>query len=145
METLVSHANNFVAGNSKFYPQVYSLCYHNLSWLKPKSVQNYTGMDSEEPFGDEMPNFDICGTVFKELFEGIDAKTETAASSENNGTTIDMVRSSCWQVSTKLMQVTHWGIFVSGNTRHKVFVPVKWITRNYQDWPLVRVSGDLGR
>ena len=64
-------------------------------------------MDSEEPFGDEMPNFDICGTVFKELFEGIDAKTETAASSENNGTTIDMVRSSCWQVSTKLMQVTH--------------------------------------
>ena len=47
-------------------------------------------MESEEPFGDEMPNFDICGTVFKELFEGIDvlyvdAKTETAASSENNG------------------------------------------------------------
>ncbi|XP_015762583.1 PREDICTED: scavenger receptor cysteine-rich type 1 protein M130-like [Acropora digitifera] len=43
-------------------------------------------MESEEPFGDEMPNFDICGTVFKELFEGIDeldvdAKTETAASS----------------------------------------------------------------
>ena len=25
-------------------------------------------MESEEPFGDEMPNFDICGTVFKELF-----------------------------------------------------------------------------
>ena len=45
-------------------------------------------MESEEPFGDEMPNFDICGTVIKELFEGIDvlyvdAKTETATSSEN--------------------------------------------------------------
>ena len=47
-------------------------------------------MESEESFGDEMPNFDICGTVFKELFKGIDvldinAKTETATSSENNG------------------------------------------------------------
>ena len=47
-------------------------------------------MESEEPFGDEMPNFDICGTVFKELFKDIDvldvdAKTETAASSENSG------------------------------------------------------------
>ena len=47
-------------------------------------------MESEEPFGDEMPNFDICGTVFKDLFKGIDvldvdAKTETAASSENSG------------------------------------------------------------
>ena len=47
-------------------------------------------MESEEPFGDEMPIFDICGTVFKELFEGIDvldvnAKTETGASSEING------------------------------------------------------------
>ena len=47
-------------------------------------------MESEEPFGDEMPNFDNCGTVFKELFKGIDvldvdAKTETAASSENSG------------------------------------------------------------
>ena len=46
-------------------------------------------MESEEPFGDEMPNFDICGTVFKELFEDIDvldidAKTETAASSEKS-------------------------------------------------------------
>ena len=46
-------------------------------------------MESEEPFGDEMPNFDICGTVFKELFKDIDvldvdAKTETAASSENS-------------------------------------------------------------
>ena len=45
-------------------------------------------MESEEPFGDEMPNFDICRTVFKELFKDIDvldvyAKTETAASSEN--------------------------------------------------------------
>ena len=60
-----------------------------MSWLKPKSVKNYTGMESEEPFGNEMPNFHICGTVFKELFEGIDvldvvAKTETAASSETN-------------------------------------------------------------
>ena len=58
--------------------------------MKPKSVENYTGMESEEPFGDEMPNFDICGTVFKELFKDIDvlvvdAKTETAASSENSG------------------------------------------------------------
>ena len=47
-------------------------------------------MESGEPFGDEMPNFDICGTVFKELFKDIDvldvdAKTETAASSENSG------------------------------------------------------------
>ena len=47
-------------------------------------------MESEEPFGDEMPNFDICGTVFKELFKDIDvldvdAKTETAASSKNSG------------------------------------------------------------
>ena len=25
-------------------------------------------MESEEPLGDEMPNFDVCGTVFKELF-----------------------------------------------------------------------------
>jgi len=60
--------------------------------LKPKSVDNYTGMESEESFRDEMPNFDICGTVFtsKELFKDIDvldvdAKTETAASSENSG------------------------------------------------------------
>ena len=47
-------------------------------------------MESEEPFGDEMPNFDIFGTVFKELFNDIDvldidAKTETAASRENSG------------------------------------------------------------
>ena len=47
-------------------------------------------MESEEPFGDEMPNFDICGTVFHELFKDIDvldvdAKTETAASSKNSG------------------------------------------------------------
>ena len=42
-------------------------------------------MESEEPFGDEMPNFDIYGTVFKELFEDIDAKTETATLSENSG------------------------------------------------------------
>ena len=33
--------------------------------MKPKSVENYTGMESEEPFGDEMPNFDICATVLK--------------------------------------------------------------------------------
>ena len=47
-------------------------------------------MESEEPFGDEMPNCDVFGTVFKELFKDIDvldvdAKTETAASSENSG------------------------------------------------------------
>ena len=47
-------------------------------------------MESEEPFGDEMPDFDICGTVLKELFKDIDVldideKTETAASSENSG------------------------------------------------------------
>ena len=24
-------------------------------------------MESEEPFGDEMPNFDICGAIFKEF------------------------------------------------------------------------------
>ena len=58
--------------------------------MKPKSVENYTGMESEQPFSDEMPNSDICGTVFKELFKDIDvldvdAKTETAASSENSG------------------------------------------------------------
>ena len=40
--------------------------------MKPKSVENYSGMESEEPFGDEMPNFDICRTVFKELFKDID-------------------------------------------------------------------------
>ena len=61
-----------------------------MSRLKPKSVENYTGMESEQPFGDEIPNFDICGTVFEELFKDIDvldvdAKTETAASSENSG------------------------------------------------------------
>ena len=37
-----------------------------------------------------MPNFCICGTVFKELFKDfdvldVDANTETAASSENSG------------------------------------------------------------
>ena len=47
-------------------------------------------MESERPLGDEMPNFDVCGTVFKELFKDIDvldvdAKTETAASSKNSG------------------------------------------------------------
>ena len=47
-------------------------------------------MESEQPFGDEMPNFHICGTVFKQLFNDIDvldvdAKTETEASSENSG------------------------------------------------------------
>ena len=47
-------------------------------------------MESEEPFGDEMPNYDVFGTAFKELFKDIDvldvdAKTETAASSENSG------------------------------------------------------------
>ena len=57
-------------------------------------------MESEESFGDEMPNFDICGTVFKELFKDIDvldidAKTETAASSENSGRKV----LSNWQVT----------------------------------------------
>ena len=47
-------------------------------------------MESEEPFGDDMPNCHVFGTVFKELFEDIDvldvdAKTETAASIENSG------------------------------------------------------------
>ena len=47
-------------------------------------------MESEEPLGDEMPKFDVCGTVFKELFTDIDvldinAKAETATSSENSG------------------------------------------------------------
>ena len=47
-------------------------------------------MDFEEPFGDKMPNFDVCGTVFKKLFKDIDvldidAKTETAALSKNSG------------------------------------------------------------
>ena len=67
----------------------YSLCYDKMSWLKPKSDENYAGMESEQSFGDEMPNFDICGTVFKESFKDIDvldvdAKTETAASRENS-------------------------------------------------------------
>ena len=58
--------------------------------MKPKSVENNTGMESEEPFGDGMPNCDVFGTVFKELFKDIDvldvdAKTETAATSENSG------------------------------------------------------------
>ena len=57
-------------------------------------------MRSEEPLGDEMPNFDICETVFKELFKDIDildidAKTETAASSENSGRKV----LSNWQVT----------------------------------------------
>ena len=47
-------------------------------------------MESEESFSNEMANFDICGTVFKELFKDINVldvavKTETAASSENSG------------------------------------------------------------
>ena len=51
--------------------------------MKPKSAENYTGMEFEEPFGDEIPNFDICWSVFKEFFKDIDvldvdAKTETA-------------------------------------------------------------------
>ena len=58
--------------------------------MKPKSVENYTGIESEEPFADEMLNFDVCGTVFKELFKdidvpGVDAKTKTAASNEDSG------------------------------------------------------------
>ena len=58
--------------------------------MKPKRVDNYRGIEFEEPFGDEMPNFDNCGTVFKELFKDIDvldvdAKTETPALSENSG------------------------------------------------------------
>ena len=44
-------------------------------------------MESEESFGDGMPNFDICGTVFNELFKDIDvldvdAKSETLFSLE---------------------------------------------------------------
>ena len=45
-------------------------------------------MESKKPFGDEMPNFDVCGTDFKELFEDInvlDVNAKTAASSENSG------------------------------------------------------------
>ena len=47
-------------------------------------------MESEEPFGDDLPNFDICGAIFKELFGDIDildvdARTETAASREDSG------------------------------------------------------------
>ena len=46
-------------------------------------------MECKEPSGDEMPNFDVCGTVFEELIKEIDvlvvdAKTETAASRENS-------------------------------------------------------------
>ena len=40
--------------------------------MKPKIVEYYTGIESEQPFGDEMPNFDICGTVLIELFKVID-------------------------------------------------------------------------
>ena len=53
--------------------------------MEPKSVDNYRGIEFEELFGDEMPNFDNCGTVFEELFKDIDEKTETATSSENSG------------------------------------------------------------
>ena len=47
-------------------------------------------MESEESFSNKLANFDICGTVFKELFKDINVldvavKTETAASSENSG------------------------------------------------------------
>ena len=38
-----------------------------MCWLKPKSVENYAGMESEDPFGDEMTNFDICGELFKDI------------------------------------------------------------------------------
>ena len=56
--------------------------------MKPKSVEYYSGMEFEQLFGDEMPNFDICGTVFKELFKvidvlDVDAKTEASESTEN--------------------------------------------------------------
>ena len=68
--------------------------------MKPKSVENYTGMESEEPFADKMPNFDICGTVFKELFKDIDvldvdAKSKTAASNENSGRKSDRIVVDC--------------------------------------------------
>ena len=47
-------------------------------------------MESEEPFGDEMQNFDVSGTVFKALTKDIDvldvdAKTEPVALSKNSG------------------------------------------------------------
>ena len=69
------HVNNFVAGNLKL---PLSFIVFVINKMKPKSVENYTGM--VEPFGDEMPNFGICGTVFKDTY----AKTETADSSENS-------------------------------------------------------------
>ena len=94
MVTLVSHANNFVAGNSKFYPQVYSLFYHNMSWLKPKSVENYTGTESEEPFGDEMPNFHICGRIsvgnvsvfILKVHDGVAERIDNACTKKKNTT-----------------------------------------------------------
>ena len=52
--------------------------------MKPKSGENYTRMESQEPFGDEMPNFDVCGTVSKELFKEIDV-LKTATLSKNSG------------------------------------------------------------
>ena len=39
---------------------------------------------SEELPSDVMPNFDVCGTVFKELFENFDAEAETADTSEKS-------------------------------------------------------------
>ena len=37
-----------------------------------------------DEFG-EMPNFDICGTFFKELFDNIDAETKTGESPSKDG------------------------------------------------------------
>ena len=61
-----------------------------MSRLKRKILKNTQEWSPKEPFGDVIPNLDICGPVFKELFRDIDvtdvdAKTKTAASSENSG------------------------------------------------------------
>ena len=72
--------------------------------MKPKSVEYYTGMEFEQLFGDEMPNFDICGTVFKELFKvidvlDVDAKTEASESTENERLEVSYKHTICIGVS----------------------------------------------
>ena len=56
------------------------------------------------------------------------------------GTTIDMVRSSCWQVSTKAMQATCWGIFFfwKYETQEKIALERNM---NHGPWALIYRNG----
>ena len=81
-------------------------------------------MESERPFGNEMPNFDICRTAFKELFKDIDvldvdAKTETAASSENS-----------WRKSTENEQL--WEAQMMQCLDYWSFINAAWVC--FETW-----------